>query len=233
MVGGRSVGVPGVPRLLETVHRALRQAGHGPRCSSRRSSSPKAASRFRRGLHTSIADDVGRLDAAAGDARLFLRRGRRAAARPARMLAQSGLCRDACGRSPTAAPTPSTRARSPADIVAAVQRPSDQSRPAQPRRPRRLRGQGAAGGLRALSRLSGLRHGTALLRRARRSARSSAWSSRSTSPRSARTIRKAGASSATPPASPSPTASATSPTAISCRCPRACSTRPISRRAPR
>ena len=38
---------------------------------------------------------------------------------------------------------------------------------------------------------------------------------------------EAGASSATPRGSPSPTASATSPTAISCRSPRACSIRPI------
>ena len=44
--------------------------------------------------------------------------------------------------------------------------PSDQSGRPQPRRSRRLSGQGTAGGLRALSRPAGLRHGTALLRRA-------------------------------------------------------------------
>ena len=212
VVGGRSVGVPGIPRLLETVHKRYGKLPWAAPFAPAIELVGKRLQCF--GAHEHV-DPPGSRPArpAAGGPRLFLRCGRRAAA-GRHAARQPALCRDAEG----------DRRRRRRRLLQGQdrrrhrgrgQRPSDQSRRPQPRRSRRLPGQGAAGGLRALSRPRGLRHGTALLRCA--VDRPDSRADRAVRHRDARPgrSREPGASSATPRGSPSPTASATSPTAIS------------------
>ena len=115
--------------------RAIWQAAMGETVRSRRSISPKAASRFRRGCTrwsptTSAGWTRSRRRAPISSMR-------RRAAGGGHRAAQSGLCGKPARRSPRAARTPSTRVRSPASIVAAVRgHPTNPGQP-QPRRPRR------------------------------------------------------------------------------------------------
>ncbi len=111
VVGGRSVGVPGVPRLLETVHRRY---GKQALAVAFRAGDPAR----RKGLRRLAAACSARSPTmAAGStedrrARLFLRRRTDAPLAAGHVLAQSGLCRDAEGDRRRTAPTPSTTARS-------------------------------------------------------------------------------------------------------------------------
>ena len=193
---------------------ALRQEAVGRSCSQPAIELSESGFRSRRGCNTSIAEDVGRLDQQPATRAYFFD----AAGAP--LAAGHGCSRN----QPYAETLQAIAARRRRRVLQGQDRrryrggghrPSDQSGRPQPRRPRRLPGQGAAGRLRALSRLRGLRHGTALLRRA--DDRPDPRHGRAVRHRDARPgrSREPGASSATRPASPSPTASATSPTAIS------------------
>ena len=164
VVGGRSVGVPGVPRLLETVH-----ARYGKRPWA---VAVRAGDRARR-------ERLRRLAAAARVDRRRRRPARRASRRrapisstpPARRLPPGAMLRN-----PDYAETLRAIAADGADafykgpiageIVAAVQRPPDQSRPPQPGRPRRLPVKERPAVCAPYRGYRGLRHGTALLRRA-------------------------------------------------------------------
>ncbi len=63
VVGGRSVGVPGVPRLLETVHARFGKRPWAGRSSNLRRRWRRQASRCSPRMAAMIADDAGRLDA--------------------------------------------------------------------------------------------------------------------------------------------------------------------------
>ena len=147
VVGGRSVGVPGVPRLLETIHRRYGtrpwQSLFEPaiRLAIRASPSPRGLQRF-------VADDGGRWTRAGARAYFFAPDG---SPLPAGTLcvnpdyaATLKARRDGRGRRLLQR---SDRGK----IVETVARIRPIRRP-EPRRPGRLQGQGAAGGLRALSR---------------------------------------------------------------------------------
>ena len=212
VVGGRSVGVPGIPRLLETVHKRY---GKKPWAETLQPAIDLSQGGFKVSarMNMSIGQDLGRLDQQPAARAYFFD----AAGAP--LPVGTLLVNQPYAETLKAIAAGGADAFYTGKIANRYrgrrQRPSDQPGRPKPRRSRRLPGQGAAGRLRALSRLPGLRHGPALLRRADDRPDPRHGRAVRHRRRSAQTIPRAGASSATPRASPSPTASATSPTAIS------------------
>ena len=122
VVGGRSVGVPGVPRLLETVHARYGTLRLGRRCCSRRSTLAENGFAVSPRLDALIAEDAGRLDSQPAPRAYFFD----AAGAPlpaGHDPAQSGLCRRRCRRIAAGGADAFYTGPIADGIVAAVQRP--------------------------------------------------------------------------------------------------------------